>query len=261
LIPALVAAKLPARTHNKVNPGMTKSDKIASVYERIRNKLIPSRCTNWPQALNTFKGKAGLEVGGPSKVFGSRGILPVYPVARVDNCVFSERTLWATHAKDTLICEATDIAVQDASYDFVLASHVLEHCANPLKALKEWRRILKPGGTLFMVLPDQRRTFDHRRPVTSFEHMLEDYAQDQTEADLTHLDEILRLHDLARDPSAGTFEQFKARSLQNAENRCLHQHVFDETVTKQLLEHAGFEVDQQEWVRPIHMVTYSHRRS
>jgi SAM-dependent methyltransferase len=133
---------------------------------RVRDKLIPPRCANYREVLRSFAGRKGLEIGGPSAGFGSRGFLPVYSVARVDNCVFSETTVWANHGKDTLICEAAQIAVEDASYDFVLASHVLEHCANPLKVLQEWRRVLKPSGVLFMVLPDRRFTFDHRRPVT-----------------------------------------------------------------------------------------------
>jgi SAM-dependent methyltransferase len=225
---------------------------------RVRDKLIPPRCANYREVLRSFAGRKGLEIGGPSAGFGSRGFLPVYSVARVDNCVFSETTVWANHGKDTLICEAAQIAVEDASYDFVLASHVLEHCANPLKVLQEWRRVLKPSGVLFMVLPDRRFTFDHRRPVTPLAHLLDDYQQGRDETDLSHLDEILRLHDLSRDPLAGTMEQFQARSRHNADNRCLHHHVFDEAVTVALLQQAGFTTDSTDWVRPFHMITLAH---
>jgi SAM-dependent methyltransferase len=40
-------------------------------------------------------------------------------------------------------------------YDFCFASHVLEHIANPLKALQGWIRIVKPGGHIILVLPEK----------------------------------------------------------------------------------------------------------
>lgn len=42
----------------------------------------------------------------------------------------------------------------DNSLDYVLARHNLEHYDNPIKTLKEWKRVLKKGGILGVVLPD-----------------------------------------------------------------------------------------------------------
>ena len=42
---------------------------------------------------------------------------------------------------------------QDESYDFVFASHVLEHVADDVKAIREIRRILKPGGIAILPVP------------------------------------------------------------------------------------------------------------
>ena len=58
--------------------------------------------------------------------------------------------------------------------------------------------------------------------------------------DLTHLQEILELHDLNMDPGAGSFEEFKERSMNNVENRCLHQHVFDQALAVQLMTYMKF---------------------
>ncbi len=58
---------------------------------------------------------------------------------------------------------------------------------------------------------------------------------------MTHLNEILELHDLSMDPPAGTLEQFKARSLKNLENRALHHHVFDIDLLTEMF--AYFNVD------------------
>ncbi len=44
------------------------------------------------------------------------------------------------------------IPYADASFDFVMAAHVLEHLPEPLCALKEMARVLKPGGILFVCL-------------------------------------------------------------------------------------------------------------
>ena len=58
-----------------------------------------------------------------------------------------------------------DLPFEDEAYAFVMASHNLEHYPNPLKALLEWDRILKPGGYMFLNLPDPRYTFDWKRKV------------------------------------------------------------------------------------------------
>lgn len=40
--------------------------------------------------------------------------------------------------------------------DFVVARHNLEHYVDVLKTLQEWKRVLRPGGLLIVVLPDER---------------------------------------------------------------------------------------------------------
>lgn len=41
----------------------------------------------------------------------------------------------------------------DATYDFVFASHVLEHVPDDHKAIREIRRVLKPGGLAILPVP------------------------------------------------------------------------------------------------------------
>ncbi len=54
--------------------------------------------------------------------------------------------------------------VPDARVDTVVSNHVLEHIPNPLEALGHMARILRPGGTLALVVPfDDWRQTGHRR--------------------------------------------------------------------------------------------------
>ena len=46
------------------------------------------------------------------------------------------------------------VGLQNDSYDFVHASHCLEHFAEPEKVLARWWEILKPGGHLIVTVPD-----------------------------------------------------------------------------------------------------------
>ena len=45
------------------------------------------------------------------------------------------------------------IKEKDSSLDFVFSSHTLEHLEKWQEALKEWHRVLKPNGILFLYLP------------------------------------------------------------------------------------------------------------
>ena len=46
--------------------------------------------------------------------------------------------------------------VADESFDFVYSHHCLEHMRDPLEALLNWWRILKPGGYLLVTVPDEQ---------------------------------------------------------------------------------------------------------
>jgi SAM-dependent methyltransferase len=220
-------------------------------------------------------GKTGLEIGGPSRVFRRFGLLPIYRIAdRIDNCNYSKQTCWQNEgqvgktfnfnrrrpAGTQYIAEGSCLNfAASESYDFLLASHSLEHMANPLKALKEWARVLREGGLLILVLPHRDGTFDHRRPVTPLSHLISDLKNETRESDLSHLPEILRLHDLTRDPRAGDFQSFRQRSERNLENRCLHHHVFDTHLAVDVVDCANFAILAVETARPHHIFVISRK--
>lgn len=247
----------------------------SAAYQTIR-LVLGWRVKDQPIFRSVVEDAFGLEIGGPSGVFADSGALPLYRnIAKLDNCVFARKTVWegdraeartfCFHPKKpqgfNFIREATDLSgIADQTYDFILSSHNLEHIANPLKALKEWIRVAKPGGAVIVVLPDYRRTFDHRRYPTPVDHMVEDLVRGVDESDQTHLDDVLRNHDLSRDPAAGDLRQFRERCLRNLETRCLHHHVFDDHNSKALLEAAGLLVLKVELVRPHHIVLLSRSK-
>lgn len=232
-------------------------------------KLLNGERSGLKRRASFFKGKIGLEIGGPSGNFSSEGILPVYRYAeRIDNCNFCSETIWegsisggmtyqygGQKTGNQFICEGSQLdEIADGVYDFVIASHSIEHMANPIKAVKEWLRVLKPEGVLLVVAPDKRFTFDHRRQITPFSHILEDYFSGVGEDDLTHLEEILSSHDLLLDSGAGTMSEFTERSRRNFENRSLHQHVFDKDLLRQIFSYCGVEIVYADSALPSNII-------
>lgn len=49
--------------------------------------------------------------------------------------------------------DATKLDYADSCADRLIATHVLEHLPNPVNVLKEWNRVVKPGGVISIVLP------------------------------------------------------------------------------------------------------------
>jgi SAM-dependent methyltransferase len=228
-----------------------------AVFKSAFSKLIGKQISNIDYIKQLFVSKSGLEVGGPSRVFRDEGYVPLYRfVKELDGCNFSNTTIWEGNINSgknynyyknrkgmQYISEASDLSlIPDSKYDFVISSNCLEHVANPLKAVEEWIRVIKDGGLLLLVLPKKDYCFDHNRPDTLFSHLLSDFQNNIDDKDLTHLNEILELHDLKRDKHAGSLDQFKQRSLKNFENRALHHHVFSIPVLKEIFSYFNLEV-------------------
>ena len=81
----------------------------------------------------------------------------------------------------------------DRSLDFVVACHVIEHTANPIRAIVEGVRKLRKGGSLALVVPDIEKTFDRDRPVTTLEHIVADFVDPSRERDKENFQEFYKL--------------------------------------------------------------------
>ena len=231
---------------------------LLKAVSALKLRLVTAKIPKASIYIAHVAGKDGIEIGGPSHLFNSR--LPLYgKIKNLDGVNFSQQTIWEGTIREgksfrwhgdqkgwQFIADGTSLPqISSESYEFILSSNCLEHIANPLKALEEWKRILKRNGALIIILPNKESNFDHRRLVTPFNHLLEDYNNNTTEQDLTHLDEILELHDLRLDLPAGDIENFKRRSLDNFKNRTLHHHVFDLDTMSQMIEQLGLRCVQK----------------
>lgn len=70
-----------------------------------------------------------------------------------------------------VIASADRLPFPDRSYDFVLASHVLEHMPDPIAALCEWTRVA--AQYVFLILPRPDNPFDAGRPLTTVNELVE----------------------------------------------------------------------------------------
>lgn len=61
-------------------------------------------------------------------------------------------TNWSYGPTD-YVCDITQIPVEGQHFDAVLCTEVLEHLPDPVEAIKELTRVLKPGGTLLLTAP------------------------------------------------------------------------------------------------------------
>jgi SAM-dependent methyltransferase len=81
-------------------------------------------------------------------------------------------------------------AIADKTFDVVVACHLVEHLANPIRALREFERVLRPGGRLVLIVPDRTRTFDSVRDPTPFAHLLDEFEREVTEVTAEHITEF-----------------------------------------------------------------------
>ncbi|PIG94933.1 methyltransferase domain-containing protein [Gloeocapsopsis sp. IPPAS B-1203] len=120
--------------------------------------------------------------------------------------------------------------VPNDSLDFVIVNHVIEHCQNPIFSLENWLRVLKPGGVLYMAVPDKRYTFDCDRPITPLEHIIRDYEEGGSWSERSHYEEWARLVEKAADSNVAT----RAENLL-AINYSIHFHVWTQIEFLELL--------------------------
>jgi glycosyltransferase involved in cell wall biosynthesis len=124
-------------------------------------------------AHQLLDGLEGIEVGGSAhNPFGLRtrnvdymGGLTVFKQEEIKIC--------GEALPVDIVAPGDDIPLEDNSVDFVVSSHCIEHFPDPIRTLKEWRRLVRPGGYLYVIAPHKERTFDKDRPRTKLAELIQ----------------------------------------------------------------------------------------
>jgi SAM-dependent methyltransferase len=98
--------------------------------------------------------------------------------------------------------DLTAIPLPEGSFDAILCTEVLEHVEEPLRALDELSRLLRPGGRLLLTVPAASRT--HRVPT----HFYGGFAPDFFEHSL-----VGRRFSLDRLVAIGNWSEYMAQEL------------------------------------------------
>jgi SAM-dependent methyltransferase/uncharacterized protein YbaR (Trm112 family) len=165
---------------------MRKNSKIMNLLLKINLESLAWSFRRVHVPVN--KKELVLEVGsGGNPYFRSNVLIDAYLDTRERHYVklISDRP--------TVLGFAENLPFRDDSFDFVIASHVLEHSKDPEKFLSELQRVSKAG---YIEVPDAfferlANYLDHRLEITDIDSKLiirkkKNYIQDQEIHDLVH---------------------------------------------------------------------------
>lgn len=149
---------------------------------------------------------------------------------------YPEWAAWDIVAPDIVADGETLAGIPDASADFVVANHFLEHTEDPIGTLEAHLRVLRPGGVGFYAVPDKRFTFDVRRAVTPVAHIVADHRDGPQRSRSEHFVEWTRL--VSEVPE----EDVAAHAARlEAERASIHFHVWTPDAFAELLVHCRGE--------------------
>jgi ubiquinone/menaquinone biosynthesis C-methylase UbiE len=75
-----------------------------------------------------------------------------------------------------IVADAVHLPFEDRSFDVVYAGEIIEHVGDPAAALREWGRVLKPGGIFILTTPNRNRLLaraNRREMIMHPEHVRE----------------------------------------------------------------------------------------
>lgn len=146
--------------------------------KKNKNNQTPTAPKSHESALahHLLDGKRGIEIGASiHNQFGLNTLNIDYTDDLTTAFKQEEIRLYGTHLKVDIVAPGDDLPFKDNIWDFVINSHVIEHFYDPVKTVKEWLRVVKPGGYVYMIIPHKERTFDRDRPRTTLAEIIENH--------------------------------------------------------------------------------------
>lgn len=198
--------------------------------------------------LPFFDNKNGVVIGGHLRWFFKSLLCTSQKIINVDNCPADV----ANYNVDYVTDAANLDFAADESMDFVCSSHVLEHLTNPLKAIAEWKRVVKINGIIYAGVPDKRYTFDCKRHRTPLSHLIEDFEKNIVTTDKTHVSEFLE-NFYESNPCKKNTEICENNI--NMESH-IHHHVWVVDDVKEIFEYMGLKIIYGPFLRhnTIHII-------
>jgi SAM-dependent methyltransferase len=168
------------------------AEHVLVVRKRTRFFLHPNRArARWRRRAlvklfhSYLEGLKGVEIGGAAHNDFKVDVLNVDRYAEMDTVYKdAERQLWGRAKPVDIIARGHELPLDDDSFDFVLASHVIEHIPDPIAALKEWARVAR--RYIVLVVPHRDRTFDRDRPLTPLSELIERHESGFTSEEDRH---------------------------------------------------------------------------
>lgn len=165
-----------------MRPSLSAGERIVVARKRLALLLPPTRLLARMRrrpvlrlAKRYLGGLQGIEIGGSSQNDFGVDVVNVDRYGEGDEHYRfykqAEIDAWGYGRPVDVVARGHELPFADESFDFVVASHVIEHIPDPIAALLEWSRIAR--SYLFLVVPHRDRTFDRDRPLTSLDELIE----------------------------------------------------------------------------------------
>jgi SAM-dependent methyltransferase len=121
--------------------------------------------------------------------------------------------------------------IANGSQDFVIGNHFLEHCEDPIRALRNIVRVLRTGGVAYLAIPDKRHTFDRARSTTPIQHLVEDHQRGPEHSRREHFEEWVEVMKPKASPAEKAAEVERLMSM----NYSIHFHCWTQVELLELL--------------------------
>jgi len=236
------------------------------MFKKYFKKLRPKRSDQRERLARRYVKGCGLEIGALHRPLASPASVNVKYV----DLVSREESIKKFPELDASEIVAVDYIddgfvlskIPQASQDFMIANHVLEHTPNPIQVLKNWSRIIKPEGILFITVPIAEECFDKGRLLTTLEHLIDDFelydrnaqARAQTKINQKNKDHLREWINISeRNLFTERYADYKHPSLAEIEKRIeatdiknieIHFHTFSMVSYKRLLSFFTATIDK-----------------